>query len=100
MDRLLEATARAERDHFWFRGLRRFIAPLLTIATGGRRDLAILDCGCGTGHNLRMLRAFGTATGIDITLSGLEYAVAHGERHVARASAGALPFRTGSFDLV
>ena len=26
MDRLLEATARAERDHFWFHGFRRFVA--------------------------------------------------------------------------
>src|SRR5438034_32829 len=29
MDRLLEATARAERDHFWFRGFRRFVRPFV-----------------------------------------------------------------------
>lgn len=100
MDRLLEATARAERDHFWFRGFRRFVRPLLELSAGGRRDLLALDCGCGTGHNLHLLRQFGRAVGIDLTLSGLQYATAHGERQVARASAGRLPFVTGTFDLV
>ncbi|MDQ3418215.1 MAG: class I SAM-dependent methyltransferase [Acidobacteriota bacterium] len=100
MDRLLEATARAERDHFWFRGFRRFVTPLLDRAADGRGDLRALDCGCGTGHNLALLRRYGTAFGIDITWSGLRYAASQGERHVARASAASLPFTGGAFDLV
>jgi serine/threonine-protein kinase len=44
MDRLLEATARAEREHFWFHGFRRFVTPLLERASAGRRDLFSLDC--------------------------------------------------------
>lgn len=100
MDRLLEATARAERDHFWFRGFRRFVAPLLDRAAAGRSGLVALDCGCGTGHNLHLLRRYGRAFGIDLTWSGLAYAAARGERHVARASAGLLPFGDATFDLV
>jgi len=100
MDRLLEATARAERDHFWFRGFRRFVAPLLERAAGGRRNLRSLDCGCGTGHNLLMLRRFGRAIGIDITFSGLHYASSRGDRQVAQASAASLPFAGETFDLV
>jgi SAM-dependent methyltransferase len=100
MDRLLEATARAERDHFWFHGFRRFVAPLLAHATAGKPRAAILDCGCGTGNNLTMLRHYGRACGIDITMSGLMYAHNRGERQVARASATALPFAAGQFDLV
>ena len=100
MDRLLEATARAERDHFWFRGFRRFVTPLLDQATGGRSSLRILDCGCGTGNNLRLLRPYGRAFGIDLTFSGLAYARQNGERLVARASALSLPFSADVFDLV
>ena len=100
MDRLLDATARAEQQHFWFRGFRRFVTPLLDQAAGGRTDLRILDCGCGTGNNLRLLRAHGLACGIDLTFSGLAYARAHGERLVARASALSLPFSAAAFDLV
>ena len=100
MDRLLEATARAERDHFWFHGFRRFVRPLLMKAAAGRSSISILDCGCGTGNNLTMLREYGRACGIDITFSGLAYARGRGERQVARASATCLPFAAEQFDLV
>ena len=99
MDRLLEATARAERDHFWFRGFRRFIEPLVAGATRGVRP-EILDCGCGTGHNLTMLRKYGRAYGIDLTWAGLQYAHGLGERKIARASAAQLPFADERFGLV
>jgi SAM-dependent methyltransferase len=102
MDRLLEMTARAEREHFWFHGFRRFVAPLLDQAAGalGRERLRLLDCGCGTGNNLRMLRRYGPAFGIDLTYSGLAYAQRHGERLAAQASATALPFGDRVFDIV
>jgi SAM-dependent methyltransferase len=99
MDRLLEATARAERDHFWFRGFRKFVEPLVAAAADGRRP-AILDCGCGTGHNLTLLRRYGTAYGIDLTWAGLQYAAAQGERRIARATAAQLPFPTARFGVV
>src|SRR3954471_20535648 len=86
MDRLLEATARAERDHFWFRGFRRFVEPLLADASRGR-PLEILDCGCGTGHNLGMLRRYGRPYVIDLTWSDLQYANQRAsDRSRARAS--------------
>ncbi len=100
MDRLLEATARAERDHFWFRAFRRFVAPFVAEAVRGRTDARILDCGSGTGVNLALLRRFGRPTGIDVTWRGLAYARERGERRVAQASAAALPFPDGTFDVV
>lgn len=99
-DQLLEATARAEAHHFWFHGFRGFVSPLLSAAVRHRHSAAILDCGCGTGHNLALLRKYGHAVGIDLTASGLAYARRRGERAVAQASAVALPFRTASFDVV
>lgn len=100
MDRLLEATARAERDHFWFRGFRRFMAPLLAEAARGLPAPRILDCGCGTGHNLLMLRQYGRASGIDLTWTGLSYAHSRGERRIAQATAARLPFADATFDIV
>lgn len=100
MDRLLEATARAERDHFWFRGFRRFVTPLIREAVGDRPGSAILDCGCGTGNNLSLLRRYGRAVGIDLTWTGLACAHGRGERAVAQASATQLPFADAAFDLV
>lgn len=100
MDRLLDATARAERDHFWFRGFRRFVRPLLDRAAAGRNDLLILDAGCGTGHNLGLLARYGRAIGIDITLSGLARAHRADRRAVAQASVTDLPFPAATFDLL
>jgi SAM-dependent methyltransferase len=100
MTRLLEATARAERDHFWFRGFRRFVEPFVREAAGGRPGARILDCGSGTGVNLPLLARYGTAIGIDLTWTGLAFARERGERRVAQASATSLPFATGTFDVV
>jgi SAM-dependent methyltransferase len=100
MDRLLELTYRAERTHFWFRGFRRFAGAWLADAAGGRRDLRLLDCGCGTGANLSMLGRHGEAFGFDLTARGLHFAKTNGVRRVARASIGAIPFPDASFDVV
>jgi SAM-dependent methyltransferase len=99
MDRLLQATARAERNHFWFRGFRRFVEPLVAEAAG-KRTPRILDCGCGTGHNLALLRKYGPAYGIDLTWAGLQHAYAQGERGIARATVAQLPFASGCFGIV
>jgi ubiquinone/menaquinone biosynthesis C-methylase UbiE len=101
VDRLLEATARAEREHFWFRGFRRFVSPMLDEAAAGRPALRLLDCGCGTGTNLRLLLGrYGRAWGFDLTWTGLEYARSSGVMRVAQASAGAIPFPSAAFDIV
>ncbi|MBW8895497.1 MAG: class I SAM-dependent methyltransferase [Acidobacteria bacterium] len=100
MDRLLQATARAERDHFWFKGFRRFMAPLVREAARGRSHPRLLDCGCGTGHNLLWLREYGESTGIDLTWTGLSFARTRGERRIAQATAASLPFPDSTFDVV
>jgi SAM-dependent methyltransferase len=100
MDRLLAATYAAEQRHFWFHGFRRFIRPLVARATRGRRNLRLLDCGCGTGANLAMLERHGQAFGFDLTWSGLEFARGYGRRRVAQASITDIPCRSGAFDVV
>lgn len=99
VDRLLELTYRAEQSHFWFRGFRQYMQLALARATGGARSARILDCGCGTGSNLEMLRPYGSAVGFDLTSIGVGFARSHGHR-VAQASIGAIPFTSGTFDLV
>ena len=100
MDRLLEATRKAEQHHFWFRGFARFTRPLLVEAIRGVTHPRILDCGCGTGANMRRLAEFGRTTGFDLTWVGLEFARDYGETSLAQASITSIPFRAGTFDLV
>jgi SAM-dependent methyltransferase len=100
VDRLLEATAQAEARHFWFRGLRRFVSPLLARAVAGRARPRVLDAGCGTGCNLQMLPGLSDGYGVDLNRVGLNCARRSGLHRLARASVAALPFPDATFDLV
>jgi ubiquinone/menaquinone biosynthesis C-methylase UbiE len=95
----LELTARAEPSHFWFRGFRAHVAPVLREIAEGRRDLRILDCGCGTGYNLvHVLRPFGRGFGFDYTAEAVRRARSSG-RPLVRADMEHIPFRGNTFDL-
>ena len=100
VDHLLRATARAETRHFWFRGFRAFVTPLLRQAASGRRDLRLLDSGCGTGANVEIMGRFGHAFGFDLSATGLQLGREAGRRRLARASVAAVPFPGASFDIV
>jgi SAM-dependent methyltransferase len=100
MSRLLEATYRAEQAHFWFRGLDRFSRPLIEQAVHGIARPQILDCGCGTGANMKRLSAYGRVSGFDISEAGLRFAHTYNQRRLAQASVLAIPFASEAFDFV
>lgn len=99
MSELLAATAEAEQAHFWFRGFRRFVRPMIELAARGRRDCVMLDCGAGTGHNLTLLRDFGDAVGLELNRTGAIVARARGERRMVCGTVTSLPFPDGAFDV-
>jgi SAM-dependent methyltransferase len=99
MDKMLEATARAEDSHFWFRGLRRNARLLLEEALDGRRPGRIVDCGSGTGRNLDWLSEYGDAVGVERADIGVAIARVRGRR-VVQGTVAALPFADHSAGLV
>lgn len=97
---MLEATAAAEDQHFWFRGLRRNAQRLLTTALGPNpRVDRIVDCGAGTGRNLDWLRNFGPVVGVELSPAGLGVGRAH-HRPLVRGTVTQLPFRDAMADVV
>jgi SAM-dependent methyltransferase len=103
MDHLLRATAEAEARHFWFRGFRAFVGPLLKDAIAHRNGGGtprLLDCGCGTGGNLPVLNRFGRAYGFDRSELGVLIGRKAGRTLLARGNVAAAPFPGASFDVV
>ena len=96
----MRATARAEDRHFWFRGFRWFVKPLVKRALNGHSRARILDCGCGTGANLALFERYGTPYGFDRSGVGLYIGHESGRRRLVQASVTAAPFASGAFDLV
>jgi SAM-dependent methyltransferase len=99
MGALLELTARAEPSHFWFHGLRAYVVPVILEIVDGRRDLRILDCGCGTGYNMQtLLEPYGRTFGFDLDEDSMWRARRTG-RPIVRANIQQIPFPSESFDL-
>jgi SAM-dependent methyltransferase len=91
-----------EETHWWFLGRRHILAGFVTQICrdlGGGRP-RILDVGCGTGANLRLLSQFGAAYGVDISAEALAFCRARGLDQVRAGAAERLPFGDGEFDLV
>jgi len=76
------------------------MTPLVAEAVSGRSDPRILDCGCGTGHNLGWLQDFGAVFGIDLNWTGLGFSRTYGRNGIAQATVAKLPFADRTFDLV
>ena len=91
-----------ENAYWWYRGLRTLLKSLLKhrVRLDARHAL-ILDAGCGTGANLRMLQEYGCAIGIDISSQAIAFCHRRGispDRAFA-ASVTDLPFAQNKFDL-
>lgn len=99
MGGLLELTASAERNHFWYHGFRASFGPVLRQIAAGRRDLQLLDCGCGTGYNLQhLLRPYGRAFGFDLSEDAV-HRVCAARLPIARGNMHHIPFRSNMFDI-
>src|ERR1051326_5314365 len=91
-----------EETHWWYVGRRRIIQSLVEriCATLNKPNPRILDVGCGTGANLKMLAAYGKAEGVDISPQAVEFCGRRGLDSVKLGAAEQLPYEDDSFELV
>ncbi len=94
------AFAALEDHHFWFVSRRRIFFDLLDRALRGRRDLDVLEIGCGTGGMLGPMQRYGTVHGIDIAHEFVAHCRKRGFDRLLTASGYELPLRDASFDVV
>jgi len=87
----------SEKDHWWYKSMRfisfNLIKPYI------KKNIKILDAGCGTGFNMIYLKRFGSVFGIDNS----NYAINLCKKRklkVKKASIEKIPFKDNLFDLV
>jgi SAM-dependent methyltransferase len=90
-----------EETHWWYLGRRDILDSFVSgIRAQANQDLKILDVGCGTGANLKMLREYGTAAGVDISQQAVDFCHERGLTDVQLGAAEELPHADETFDLV
>lgn len=88
-----------EDTHFWYKGMRLISQSILkTYIT--LRNNKVLDAGCGTGGNFKLLKQFGTVVGIDLSDLAIRLAKEKGITNIKKGSVDNIPFPTNSFDLI
>jgi len=102
MERIVyDRMAELDELHWWYRARRGVIAALIERHALPPKGAKLLEVGCGTGHNLPMLSAFGTVDAIEID----EAARALAEKRLGRPVLGSrlpeLPgIAEGHYDLI
>jgi len=67
MERVVyEQMAELDQRHWWYRARRLVLAELIRRKAAPPADAQLLEIGCGTGHNLAMLGAFGKVDGLEL----------------------------------
>ena len=67
MERIIyDRMAELDELHWWYRARRDVLESLIRKSVKLPPNARILEVGCGTGHNLKMLERFGSADGIEI----------------------------------
>jgi SAM-dependent methyltransferase len=91
-----------EETHWWYLGRRRIIQSLVEkiSPTLNNPNPRILDVGCGTGANLKMLAQYGSAEGVDISPQAVDFCRERGLNSVRLGAIEDLPYESGSFELV
>src|SRR3954468_973887 len=91
--------AALEREHWWWRGVRRGPQRVLRDRARVRR---VLDAGCGTGAMLVWAEGDvgARAVGLDFSVDALRYCRARTRAGLLQGDAASLPVAASSFDLV
>ena len=89
-----------EDTHWWFVSRQQLVNTLLEQQLTPDSNRFMLDVGCGTGGNLKLLGRWGNTIGIDLNPVALNYARCRNLPRLAQASGLALPYPNNVFGLV
>src|SRR5690348_12668017 len=94
--------AKAEREFWWYRGMRKILFGTMDPFLAGRRIGRVLEAGWGAGYFAQGCRErYGWPMyPLDLGWEGLQYARQMGLDRLAQADLRALPYPARAFDIV
>ena len=102
MDRaVFDRMAELDQQHWWFTARRRILAEVIRRIVRPPAAARILELGCGTGHNLDMLGAFGRVEASELDDHARELATQRLGRTVEKVALPDLSkFPAASYDMI
>lgn len=91
---------KAEINHWWYRGRRKFIHYLIGKYKNSSHNLKVLDVGCGTGALLGELAYYCDVFGLDFSDKAVSFCRERGIANVTKGLVQSIPFNDCSFDFV
>lgn len=88
-----------EEKHWWHKNKRKLIKSLIA-KYSQKRNLQILDLGCGTGKNIEELKNFGKVWGIDNSIDAINFCKQRGLKNIFLRSSSSTQFPNNFFDVV
>ncbi len=85
-------------SHWWYLGMRYINESFLLRYAPKKKNISILDVGCGSGAALRYLSKIGKTIGLDASNEAIKYARRRGK--VVKGDIQSLPFPSATFDIV
>jgi SAM-dependent methyltransferase len=95
-----ERMYRLEDSYWWFVGRHDLVLGFIDSIYKDRKDLAVLDIGCGTGAMSEKMAGRGTIVSADFSPLALSFGKRRDLKYPCGSDAMRLPFRDASFDLV
>jgi SAM-dependent methyltransferase len=98
---VFDRMAELDQHHWWFIARRRILKALIARVIQPPKKARILEVGCGTGHNIPMLKAFGKVEASELDRSARSLA---NKRHPRTVKEAKLPdlsmFERNAYDLI
>ncbi|NSX56909.1 class I SAM-dependent methyltransferase [Sulfitobacter sp. 1151] len=90
-----------EEEHWWFAARRDLIQAILNQTIPDQGAPRILEAGCGTGGNLKLLESFGSVDAFEFDAAARDIAITKSDLPIAPGSLpNDIPFSERSYDII